>query len=271
MNNSKAMLEKALETADTLSAVSALIPKLTDAYFPVFDSGAVWQVVEAAVKNQDPEDPDSATISLNKAKDAVVGELCRAEWQKGRSARWLGIGTVGWVAALLGSAVAGAQWPNLWRVANIAGIPGTYWFFGALGGAAMGLYSYTHACIYKDLKPNFNWWALTKPLTGAVMGAVVYALLKVGAITISQSSASSSVGTLLYSVVAFAAGFKEQWFLQWLSELAPQSKKDSPGSNPGTTPTPKGNGSKVGGGGSGNTPPGAAIPPGSKGPAAELK
>ncbi len=85
---------------------------------------------------------------------------------------------------------------------------------GALGGASMALYGYTHGFLYKDMLPSFWWWNVAKPAFGAVTGLVAAGLLQVGLVSVGTISGSHSL--LLSLIVAFTAGLKEQRFFGWI-------------------------------------------------------
>lgn len=166
------------------------------------------------------EGPSAATLSLEtQLQIALDCETERATWQEGASAKCLGGALV--LLSLLTIALAVWVTVNALSGGTILQVSLLFWVWGAIGGTLMGVYGYVHHWIYRTIDPAFTWWSLTKGLSGAVMGAVAATLVATG-ITTAGTETRATSGVLI--AVAFAAGFKEQYFLAWLSQLGPGQK-----------------------------------------------
>ncbi len=143
---------------------------------------------------------------------AIQQEKCRAAWQAKHSWR-IGLLIVVSSVLLIAAGVWGVGHPGM-AIRCPALI---YAWAGAIGGSTMALYGYTHHLAYGDLEPSFTWWSATKPIFGAVTGSVAAGLIIVGVTSISAKPSS----LLLPTLVAFAAGYKERWFLRWLDGMRP--------------------------------------------------
>lgn len=102
----------------------------------------------------------------------------------------------------------------------------------------MALYGFVSHFHHRSVRREFTWWTSLKWLTGTVTGTVSAALAYVGVVAINPQS--KGTGLAILSLVAFAGGFHETWFLEWLNRLKP-AHPSSP--TPQVTPTrgsPKG-------------------------------
>lgn len=87
----------------------------------------------------------------------------------------------------------------------------------------MALYGFTHHYFSRSVTPLFFWWDISKPLFGCVTGGAAAELLRTGLLSAIAKPGPSGVWVL--GLAAFVAGFKEQWFLGWLSNLKPHTGK----------------------------------------------
>ena len=190
---------------------------------------AISSTVSAAKSNQEPIE-----ITAAKTKALIADERGRAAWQSSRKCLWLGIELMVALVALMTLGVVAVANRHLggWAVHHSVVL---YAWSGAIGGATMALYGFTHGFLYRDVTPFFWWWSVTKPAFGAVTGLVTAGLVYVGLISVKASDPSNMM--ILLCLFAFAAGFKEQWFLGWLGQLKPRTQTSTPpGTSGPTTP-----------------------------------
>ncbi len=187
---------------------------------------AAASAVSAAKSNQEPIE-----ITQSKVRAFIADERGRAIWQASRKCISLGIElTIALVALMVLGVVAVAS-PYLARWALHHSVVLFAWS-GALGGATMALYGYTHGFLHRDILPSFWWWNVTKPAFGAVTGLVTAGLAYVGLISVKASDHANMM--ILLCLFAFAAGFKETWFLGWLSQLKPRTQTAAAPGAPGS-------------------------------------
>lgn len=185
---------------------------LEDRSLRFFNLDAVIQGVSAAASSQDVGAGPSLELW---ASYQVATEEARSKWQASREALFLGLALL----ALVLTPLAMAALP-LFSGASLLSIPFRYWLWGAVGGTVMGMHRFTHHWAARTLQRTATWQSLTKALTGAILGAAAVELLQAG--LGSLASPHGAVPVALGSIVAFAAGFRERWFLQWLSRLRPE-------------------------------------------------
>jgi Fibronectin type III domain len=103
---------------------------------------------------------------------------------------------------------------------NVAGVPVSIPWFGALGAVLIGLYGiFDHS--HRDWQRGLNMWHVARPFTGAVLGTVGYILFAsvIRATGITPQPAEG-VGKLVYFGVAFVVGFREETFRQLIKRVA---------------------------------------------------
>jgi hypothetical protein len=103
---------------------------------------------------------------------------------------------------------------------NMAGVPISIPWFGALGAVLIGLYGiFDHS--HRDWQRGLNMWHVARPFTGAVLGTVGYILFAsvIRATGITPAPAEG-VGKLVYFGVAFVVGFREETFRQLIKRVA---------------------------------------------------
>jgi hypothetical protein len=103
---------------------------------------------------------------------------------------------------------------------NVAGVPVSIPWFGALGAVLIGLYGiFDHS--HRDWQRALNMWHVARPFTGAVLGTVGYILFAsvIRATGITPTPAEG-VGKLVYFGVAFVVGFREETFRQLIKRVA---------------------------------------------------
>jgi len=120
---------------------------------------------------------------------------------------------IGWLIAL--GAGAGAYFLGYWppQLANLGSIPvGVVWF-GALGAVLISLTGIVeHA---DDWDPRFDLWHLSRPLIGAALAVVGVLIVQAGVLAAGTNPANSVSGApknLLYYLVAFLVGYREETF-----------------------------------------------------------
>jgi hypothetical protein len=180
-----------------------------------YNADHVLSKIQGALSNQ-AGTADALTRAIVTA--TVEGERTRAKWQASSECGWLGAELLAMMALLLIGAGIVLTHPK-WLAFVVSNPLIVITWAGALGGASMALYGYTHGFLYKDILPSFWWWNVAKPVFGAVTGLVAAGLLLVGLLSVGTGHAGHSL--LLLSVVAFAAGLKEQWFFAWIGQLKP--------------------------------------------------
>jgi hypothetical protein len=115
--------------------------------------------------------------------------------------------SLGYLLILLALGVGYALWPPAHQVVpeTLGPIPiGVPWW-GALGAVTISLYgTFFHNEAWDR---SFNYWHITRPLLGAVLGMVAY-LVFVVVIDATGVQAKRS-GTLVYYLVAFLVGYSE--------------------------------------------------------------
>ena len=101
----------------------------------------------------------------------------------------------------------------------VAGVPISIPWFGAMGAVLTGLYGiFDHA--HRDWERRFNAWYVARPLTGAALAAVAYIVFlatirATGLYPVTQDS----VGKLIYFMVAFIVGFREETFRMLIARV----------------------------------------------------
>jgi hypothetical protein len=93
---------------------------------------------------------------------------------------------------------------------NILKLPVQVLFWSIIGSFAAILYRFTHAGDSELNEPLR--WLFARPLTGIIMGAIAYLVLRVGLITIqSDQSVASLGGKEAVWLIAFLAGFSDRF------------------------------------------------------------
>jgi len=103
---------------------------------------------------------------------------------------------------------------------NVAGVPISIPWFGALGATLIGLYGiFEHS--HRDWQRGLNGWHVARPFTGAALGTVGYILFAsvIRATGITPQPAEG-VGKLVYFAVAFVVGFREETFRSMIKRMA---------------------------------------------------
>jgi len=96
---------------------------------------------------------------------------------------------------------------------------GVVWF-GALGAVLISLTGIVeHA---GDWNPEFNLWHLSRPLVGAALAVVAVLILQAGVLATGTKPSAAAEGTpqnLLYYLVAFLVGYREETFRDLIKRL----------------------------------------------------
>jgi hypothetical protein len=104
--------------------------------------------------------------------------------------------------------------------AQVAGVPVSIPWFGALGAVLIGLYGvFDHS--HRDWDRGLNSWHVARPFTGAVLGTTgvvlfVSVVRAAGLIPVG----SDTLGKLVYFAIAFVVGFREETFRQLIKRVA---------------------------------------------------
>ena len=127
---------------------------------------------------------------------------------------------IGWLIALgAGAAVYFlGYWPP--QLANLGSIQvGVVWF-GALGAVLISLTGIVeHA---GDWDPRFDLWHLSRPLIGAALAVVGVLIVQAGVLAAGTNPATPVSGApkyLLYYLVAFLIGYREETFRELVKRL----------------------------------------------------
>ncbi len=160
---------------------------------------------------------------------------------------------IGWLIGLGTLAVIYflQQWPS--KLISLGPIPiGVVWF-GAVGAVLISLTGVVeHA---DDWDENLYLWHLSRPLMGAALGVVSVLILQAGVLAAGTQPTGGTSGTknLLYYLVAFLVGYREQTFRELIKRLvdlifapAPPPPKPTIASlNPNTGPIAGGGSVKI--------------------------
>lgn len=113
-------------------------------------------------------------------------------------------------------------WPQTWppQPINLGSIPvGVVWF-GALGAVLISLTGVVEHVT--DWDPKFTFWHLSRPLIGAALAMVGVLILQAGILASGTHPASAPGGTpknLLYYLIAFLVGYREETFRELIKRL----------------------------------------------------
>jgi len=158
---------------------------------------------------------------------------------------WLiGLGTLAWIYFLR------PHW--LGNLINLGPVPiGVVWF-GALGAVLISLTGVVeHAA---DWDGRLYLWHLSRPLMGAALGVVAVLIMQAGILAAgTQPTAGTGTKNLLYYLVAFLVGYREETFRELIKRLvdlvfAPASPPPKPtiaSLNPTTGPVAGGGSVKI--------------------------
>jgi hypothetical protein len=114
----------------------------------------------------------------------------------------IGIGVAIWICTLRGVT-------DTYEI-NILKLPVQVLFWSIIGSFAAILYRFTHAGDSELNEPLR--WLFARPLTGIIMGAVAYLVLKVGLVTIQGDQSTASLGGKeVVWLIAFLAGFSDRF------------------------------------------------------------
>lgn len=135
-----------------------------------------------------------------------------------RTTRRVAVGVSLLFLLLIGAAVTFAGWINFdgQRAMPFLGIPPCVILWSALGSFAAILYRFTNAGD-NELEDPLR-WLFSRPITGIIMGAIAYLVLKAGLLVIAQSpgviqgasGAAEHTNELMW-LIAFIAGFSDRF------------------------------------------------------------
>jgi hypothetical protein len=97
---------------------------------------------------------------------------------------------------------------------------------GGLGGATYMAYSFAKHLGTKDYDPNWTWWVIIRPFTGAAFGTVFYVVLR--GLIMPQVESLNDVN--MYGLMAFSglAGMFSKQAVVWLGGVFDQMLKKFP-------------------------------------------
>jgi len=150
-----------------------------------------------------------------------------------------------YLLALLGTAAAFFLVPSVGQALpkSLGPIPIGVTWFGALGAVSIGLqgvFAHRH-----DWDSGYNLWHIARPLMGIVLAVVAYlgfiaGILATGNTKVQTGAGTSPTDNIIYYLVAFIVGYREEVFRSLLQRLAdviltPGDAGPAPG---GSGPTP---------------------------------
>lgn len=107
-------------------------------------------------------------------------------------------------------------------------------WFGALGGVLIslaGVFEHEH-----DWDDDFWPWHVARPLIGASVGMISFLIFKTGALAVGPTgNAAEASSNLLYCLIAFVVGYREETFRELIKRLADVLL--TPGNPGGQVPT----------------------------------
>jgi len=96
-----------------------------------------------------------------------------------------------------------------------SGVPIQVLWWGALGAVTVSLAATTK---FRDTwDPSLNAWHVSRPILGAVLGAVSYLIFVVVIATTGASRSHAGSGQLTFDLVAFLVGYREETFRMLIS------------------------------------------------------
>lgn len=147
----------------------------------------------------------------------------------------LKLATLAWILGVLALALyaVAATWAEWWpypqlELSNLREAkPAMYAFFGGmLGGGAYGLRGFYWSVGPQQpnerryqYDPNFTFWYLSRPILGAVLGGVLFAVLRAGVGALGTASTDSAASATNF-VVGFLGGFSATELMTWLYRTA---------------------------------------------------
>jgi hypothetical protein len=150
---------------------------------------------------------------------------------------------IGWLVLLGALAVVFLSEPRIIPLRdNLGSVPlGVIWF-GALGGVMISLTGIVSEH-RKDWDESFALWHFSRPLVGAGLGVVAVLIVQAGVLSAGSAPSDNTQvpKNLLYYLVAFLVGYREETFRELIKRLvdlilAPGTPSPAPTIN-GVTPT----------------------------------
>jgi hypothetical protein len=102
----------------------------------------------------------------------------------------------------------------------VGSVPIAVPWFGALGGALIsmtGVFEHT-----ADWLPSYRYWHWSRPIVGAAVGMISVLIFQAGILAVGedvQPSGTSPSKNLLYYLIAFFVGYREQAFREMMKRL----------------------------------------------------
>ena len=93
-------------------------------------------------------------------------------------------------------------------------------WFGALGAVLISLVALTEH--RNDWDPSYQYWHMSRPLLGASFGTISVLIFEAGILAVGTTPAAGQVSTpknLLYFLVAFVVGYREETFRELIKRL----------------------------------------------------
>lgn len=197
------------ETQGESAGASPCTPNLPSSFY------VDWISLENSVEDLQKSHPALSSEQVHQIQSVLRQQArIRAAWQASCRSQCLGASMTLIALALLLLGIEGIIHQTI--ASRFLAL--IYAWSGSMGGAMAALYRFTHDFMTRKLTPLSSWWTLTKPVFGAVTGAIVAGLYNVGIVSIHFNGAST---VLISTLLAFGAGFKEHWFMGWLIQLKP--------------------------------------------------
>jgi len=100
---------------------------------------------------------------------------------------------------------------------SLSSVPLAVVWFGALGAVLIsltGIVEHAH-----DWDPSYALWHLSRPLVGASLAIVAVLILQAGVLAIGTTPTADAPKNLLYYLVAFLVGYREETFRELIKRL----------------------------------------------------
>jgi FtsZ-binding cell division protein ZapB len=126
---------------------------------------------------------------------------------------------LGYLALILLIGYLAYKWPgpSFWMWSGLVNIHSGAAWYGAVGGATVGLYGlYTHIQA-RDFDPKYRLWYICKPVMGAIFGWFVFLIYYLGLVS-AQGVDTIKTPELPY-IIAFLAGFSERFTIKIVDKL----------------------------------------------------
>ena len=127
---------------------------------------------------------------------------------------------LGYLALILLIGYLAYKWPgpSFWMWSGLVNIQSGAAWYGAIGGATVGLYGLYSHIQARDFDPKYRLWYIAKPVTGAIFGWFVFLIYYLGLVSVQGTGPSVKTPEVPY-VIAFLAGFSERFTIKIVDKL----------------------------------------------------